>query len=324
MSTLLTEKWSMRTGRFDAKLRAWAHTRVYEVNNCPDEFTARSLLGIKLNDPHELNTHLRCTSIDPKQTGFRFWQIPVVWTIPCGGDATSNDDPLSQPIEIEWEPGVWSEASEIDATGKPILNMAGDPVDAQPIDYPTMTLVVYKWVPFYDPVQSVNYLGAINSDTFTVAAQPQAIIVPPGQCRCSGIRPEGRYTLNSVFVEEVSRFVFRPNNTPVSNVQADAWDLRILNQGYNGWFTDPATSKPAKGKFFRNGTEATSPVLLDASGIPIEKGITVSFAQKTAIANPNPPVAGTDVFLETQNIGGVKQVFLHYNRGKRLPFSSLV
>jgi hypothetical protein len=149
--------------------------------------------------------------------------------------------------------------------------------------------------------------------------------VPPGQCRCQIIKPAEAYTLNAKFNRVVYRLTMRPNQTEYSKVQADAWDIRLLNQGFNGWYTDPSSNKPAKARFnMPDGTEAVVPLLLDETGKPILAGVTVGKGRAAAIANPNPPKAGSDVDLEIQNIGGTKQVFLHYFRGKFLPFTGLV
>lgn len=338
MGILITEKWSARRGKFDANLRGWVQSAAYEVSGATDSATARNavngLIGatfvqgvipVNFNDPHPSYTHLRCTSIEPAETGFNFFTVAIQWTLPPGGDATSSDIPLNQPLKICWEPGVWSEPSEIDAEGNPILNMAGDPVEPPvSLEKKTTILVVKKWQPYYDPVQAVTFQNAINQDQFTIAAQPQAIVVPPGQCMCQSIRPEEEYTLYANFVVCSYRFAFRPNNTAVSGVAADAWDIRLLNAGYNGWFTDPSSGSPAKGRLYFKGSPVGAAVPLDATGKPVGPGFTVSEGNYPVIANPHPPVVGTNVDIETRTVNGVSLTYLHYLRGIFLPFAGLV
>jgi hypothetical protein len=326
MAIQVTERWSDRRQTYSHDLHQWQAQRVFEVSSCNNEAVARAAVtgafGVYLGGPHDLSNVMVCTSMDPVQTGFRFWRVPCVWTIPCGGVAPSSDDPLHQPIKISWVPGSWSEPSEIDAVSVPMLNMAGDPFDPPAtIEYPTMVLVVKQWAPFFDPIRASNYQNAINSDTFTIQGNPQRIVVPPGQCRCKGIFPMGEYCLSSHFVEQQYRFEFRPNNTALSKVPGDAWDIRRLNQGFNGWYKDSKTGA-TRGRLWKNNAEISTPELLDQSGKPVDPGVTVQ--GETPIANPNPPRNGKDVRIETQKIGKFQQVFLHYRRGVPRPFSGLV
>ena len=331
---LVTEKWSGRRGRFDYRLQQWVSGRVYEISQCADEFTARAALAnlspaITVNCAHPLNKTLVCTSLEFRETGFNFFTADAAWTIPNGGDATASDDPLSQPLEIDWEPALYSEASEIDAENDPMVNMAGDPFPALPMDRKTVCLVVKKWQPYYDVVQATTYMGAINSDQFTIDdAGNQQIVVPAGECRCESIKPEGPYTLHAKFAKVIYRFSFRPNNTASSGVAEDAWDIRLVNQGYQGWYTDPATNKPARGAFYLNGERVTEPVLLDATGVPIQAGVKVTRAARSPICNPYPPTVNKQVWLETQTLGSgtgsTTVVFCHYLRGQYLPFTGLV
>lgn len=333
MAVSVTEDWRGRGGGFDADLMKWVSTRVYEVAFCPDEFTARASIPIALNDVHPLNANLKCVNIDAKPAGFNFYRVTCKFIVPPGGDATSSDDPLSQPIKISWEPSTWSEMSEIDAEGNPLVNCAGDPLEPQSMEWPTIQLVVRKNVPAYDPSVAVTYQSAINSDTFQISGNNINLQIPPGQCRCRGIRPEEEYTLNATFNTIIARFDFRPNNTDQSDVAADAWDLRILNAGYNCYYDanemgDDDDVNAQLGPIYFNGDKVTSPVPLDDAGVPIGDGYTVTAYGYTPIESPAVP----NVEFEYQTVGGdgddddnaVTLVYLHYKRGKSLPFTGLV
>ncbi len=245
------------------------YTRVFRVECTGNDVgpnEAGKAVGIQLGDQYltinalESDQYAYCTSINSVQesTGdylhfivsVEYGAYSVVW---AGGGPDQN--PLLQPIDVEWGWNSHEVVADIDINGNPIVNTAGDPYDPPLIeDDPRPTMSVTRNEPFIDFDLILAYRNAINNDQFSIAQ--------PYFCRTLNIQPKSVFHHQIGWYYQVKyEFEFL---SPIGNSAGNINGFRrtVLNQGLN------ALSK-SDGKPYRvtyKGLPVTDPVLLDKDG----------------------------------------------------------
>lgn len=329
MSIEVTRKWSGRGYRQNES--GWEAEIYYEVTGSNDETAVLAAVaaadgGAYYNSLHPANTNLKCNDV-----GISEWKSPFFATVRAGfkippfgqfpgGD--NSDDPLLQPPRISWRKNSKTMISErqvsenTDPTtglhGKPIVNTAGDPFDPKPTRTSrTRTLCIRRYEPLYDLALAEQLEDCINSNAGYVGP----LHVGVGQCLCQSIEPVGEYESDATAVE--IEYLFE-----IDLSETYPFEIRILDQGLKGWWSDGGTIKPGA-IVNENGEAPPHDVLLDGTGKPINTNYKVMNKNLVPVAPSSPsttqayPLATEDY---TASGGGF---ILIYQRHRKADFSQL-
>ncbi|ADG70071.1 hypothetical protein Plim_4264 (plasmid) [Planctopirus limnophila DSM 3776] len=162
-----------------------------------------------------------------------------------------SDDPLLDPMEIEWQSEETQTIKFRDRDNRPFLNTAGDVIESPPpIPDSTLKLVVTRNEAYYDPARARFFGNTINQHAFYGCEPGQLRLHPFGSKQS---RRNGR--------------IYWPH-TYIMEFKQDGWQPKQISAGYrelvDGQLTrikDPET---------RN--DVSEPIPLDADGraIPAE------------------------------------------------------
>jgi hypothetical protein len=201
-------------------------------------------------------------------------------------EGLDDEDPEEEPQKVRWrwKSGTISRQISHDTANLPIVNSAGTPY-AEAFDDEERTKIITVWrkEPFYD-VSFANFMeGCVNSIPMNVLGVPWGI----GNVMCRHVEPTDDQDIDATVVEVEYEFELRSGYRP--------WDLRVMDQGYDGWVSRSGEAKTGK-FYYAEGTEPIDdPVLLDGTGKPINTSVVVKSdpvakdADSTAIANPLVP-----------------------------------
>ncbi len=101
-------------------------------------FTVRGFVGVSYGDPYSYGNDndplARCTRIAERAMGSsKFdWEVTLNYTRPPreeSGERSESDNPINDPIQIEWGYEERQRTTLLDIHGKPIVNPCGDPYD---------------------------------------------------------------------------------------------------------------------------------------------------------------------------------------------------
>lgn len=139
--------------------------------------TIKGALGVRYGDRYlsvnalESDKYSYVNSIDAQQEDGDAlgWIVTVSYgpfdAITAGGGPDNN--PLLQPIDVDWDYRSQEIVAEYDDDGKPITNTAGDPFDPPiVIDDPRPLLRVVRNEATYNTSLVYQYRNAVNSDPF--------------------------------------------------------------------------------------------------------------------------------------------------------------
>lgn len=206
------------------------------------------------DDPWMLVSNVKANAIGPT-----YWEVLVSYKSPSGGGSLSQN-PLDQPPDLDWESANTSEAIDVDANGKPIVNVNFESPE-HPIekDHADPVLVIKRNQASYTAQTAVTYSNSINSGNFYGE--------PPGRARMLPVTASQERFEDFVYWIVVYRIQFRKETSGLSAAQA--WHKRVLNEGYTEVrFADGeiVQARDVDGQF------VTSPILIDALGFKLDPG----------------------------------------------------
>ncbi len=319
-----TIKWSERRGASQELTTAgkivWRASQTFQVTEAANEADAVAQIPYQLGSDHDVyGSALKVNFIDPQQKGpAGFWEVRVDFS---SDRPELNGTPLNTKPKYRWTRAVVTEEVDRDFDGNPIMNSAGDP----PGNHPTVEIydLVLGWTqyePFFNLRGSMEYVGAVNSDNFTLLTREIQALVFGGECQCTAWEPVGDIELGQSLVQVYREFRFRQRIKIKDDAWASAFDFRFMDQGNRGWYVDSTDNDVIRGEFWEPSLKAAIDLTrLDGHGAPITEGMTVE--GKTPLSNDPPPGAELDERFLDNNPGAV---FLIYKRHARLNFKNLI
>lgn len=248
--------------------------------------------------------------------GPRTWRVRIRY---AEGDWQTFDDPLNRPPTISWSRSFTEKPSDIDATGKPVINANGDffrPSTTR--EYQSLFLTIRRNEPFFDYDNYKQFINTVNSNEFPFSP---GSTVARGQALCLNIIPAGEYKSNAPYVEMLFQFELREGPPAPVAGPTFPFDDHIPNVGRRAY--------AAGGKLgyicYANGEKVTEDVRLQANGIPFDTDLKVKTSAKSApqliIANPDTTQHITAERLSPYSTS--TQVFIRVPRKRETNFASI-
>jgi len=217
------------------------------------------------------------------------WLAVLTYAIPGSGNFPDpGDDPLLRPFQWTVQESYIERPSEVDVKRRPKKNSAGDFFPPTPKKYRRIVLVGTRYERFWDLAKCNKFGNTVNANQISLGP----VVIAPGEACCLGIKPSGGFEGDAdyllmeyaieVAVDERAREPAHPSDPPISGYPFDSHRLDIGNRG---WYIDPTTSKPVRGRFcYATGTTAASAgnhvlgdaddVQLDGTGLPVDRPAT--------------------------------------------------
>lgn len=331
----------------DWDVRKWRASRTLVVAYATDELDAINAAAaggpgvpsMGIGQPHPLSPWMVCDSpTADRQEGLNVILVTGEYTFP---HATLELSPLAQPPRIQWLPALTSAELEYDPDGYPIVTAAGQPFDPPSMtDVGTRTLIIERYLPFYDGDYAGTIENTVNSDTVQINGNSFHTSCRPGTLRLKTYATVGEFTTVSPFPKVRWTFEARGGYATDINGFSDAWDVRRVNKGTIGWrnriSTDPSGDGPVSDYFYRPSgstdssigpVKLTEATYLDMSGMPLDPVIRVGYAMNEPVANPVPITNNPTLRWEQKAANGVPGGFiyiLHYRRCRAIPFMGTI
>lgn len=182
------EIWNGRDGEDDDE-RQRSYRRVFRV-----------VCSSTLDGPVTIKAHAACPAIGTIYVGangetdtgafcrkrrcIQSQDDPFVWTVEVEYSSIvvdfdrTNENPLLEPVDIEWGQAQYQKAIEIDLVGDPLESSSGEPYDPPvEIDDSRPVLRISRNLGGFDPALAIFYQDAVNSDVFLGAAPLTAKIM---------------------------------------------------------------------------------------------------------------------------------------------------
>lgn len=302
MSFNCTEFWSVRTLTWgQSATRAALVVNVTTSTAAIAEAIATLQSGVGASHPQDGRlwvANQNAITAAP-EGGPTTWRVTFNYTRKDGatGGAAGSDELLRKPTRWRWANGLTAHEIDNDVYGNPIANSAGIPFRPKATrEYPTLTLEAYKYVSRFELPLSLQFMGKLNTNTFTIA---QFGTVQPGQVRCLFIGP----TQDFVEVKDGEqppvevRHVFEIRNMAVSGVAGDpGFKLRAMDKSRKGWFAD-TEGKLLSGEFTVKAPKApgaseslyvpvSDEILLDGMGQPLDENIGIGEGPQSKVKTP--------------------------------------
>jgi len=211
---------------------------------------AKTAPGIpRVYDGHPADAAKRCTSVNARALGPRFFEVVAEFKAKRGGGTPGEepDDPRARRPEFRWATVSSSEPVDEDSAGDPIMNTAQQPLDPPLVlDFNDLALSVIRNVK-----TNAAYLwlfegrGAVNAEPF--------LGFQPFEARTGAYAAEEVVEGATAYLRETLEFRFR----------LGGWKRRVLNQG-----RVDADGKVICDEF---GAGVVEPVWLDEAGAAIPK-----------------------------------------------------
>lgn len=143
------------------------------------------------------------------------WTVSTSWS----SEREFNEDPLQDPIEIEWDSEQFQVPLIVDRNGDAVLNSAGDPFDPPVMIDDSRRVVTVKKNLAAPPSWILSYQDAVNSDAFTLDGIPIAV----GEAKLQRVSVGKWNYRNGV--------AFRTVNM-VIHLQKNGWHQKPLDAGF--------------------------------------------------------------------------------------------
>jgi len=198
--------------------------RVQMSDPTDSPYLAETATGIpSIGDPHPLISSRKVRSIRVEQESNRiFHRVTVTYATPVYSDHLEpggvQDNPLLDPIQVDW--GYWSREKviDVDNTGSPVVNTVGDPFDPPYTDeVHDLTVQIIRNESSFNPIRANEYVDAVNSDYCTIAG----LAVSPRQALCLEYSARSAYRNTVSYWVVTYRFAFK----------SDGWDVALANRG---------------------------------------------------------------------------------------------
>jgi hypothetical protein len=226
-----------------------------------------------LNSVSPLDSRYYVRSISlPRLEGPRYATLAITYGIGRGSGPEEEEDPLAVPLRYRVRNGVSSEATDADVNGNALLNSAGDPFGSTvQTNASAIFIDVIRNETDYNLPQSIAFTNKTNEDTFSLAGYP----INPGEAYCTGIQPEGDYSLGDDFKTIVYSFELRERLTLGNGDRVTSFIHRLLDQGKRGWGYGLGNGAALEDIYSKNGdgterTPVSADVLLN-DGIPLDR-----------------------------------------------------
>lgn len=186
---------------------------------------AEGAVGIPaIGDAHPVAITRKCQLVNVRKDQDRlYYLVTARYTTPVHSDPADpggvQDNPLLDPIQVDW--GYWGRELAIteDVYGNPIVNAANDPFDPPYTDeVHNLMVTVTRNEATFNPVVADSYTDATNNDNCTIAG----LTISPRQACCLELSGRTAWRNDSVYWVVTYRIAFK----------ADLWDVRLANQGF--------------------------------------------------------------------------------------------
>jgi hypothetical protein len=274
----VTHNWS--DSRLSKASGNWTATESWVVTDVASKSEAIDA-AVAHNEQHPDNANLRAYQRDAAQVGPLAWRVTAQYRF--GEFGPGEDDPLNEPIEIDWQFIKETLPIDRDVDNNAIVNSAGDPYDPPPSRvYAHVALVIRRNEPLFSAATALAYIDKVNAAPITIAG---AGTLDTEQMLCDMIAPASSYRADAEYVPVVYRFILKPGTRP--------HQLRTVDQGRNGWYQDGSDTKPGA-IVDGEGNPVLADVRLDGTGKPINAQYKITGGKETPVATATLP-AGLDV-----------------------------
>jgi hypothetical protein len=286
LGIVVTENFS---GRKLSYCAPWRANRQVVVTGTYEPDVALNNCGFTINQSWSATfPSLKCSGPTiTAQPGPQHFVIDVPFEQPPGGvfpDPTL--DPLNQPERISWQPCEISLPVDIDLSGRPIINAAGDPFSPPSRRVTFKRFRAIRNEPFYDVAKSNAFENTVNKAAMTVLGYS----VAAEHMRCCVITPGVQdylptaeylpivYEFEIVFGDALGKYPFQH---------------RFFNQGIHGWANDTGNGNTPKLWQFSDGvnTLVGKEIPLDLDGKPYSSDfsyVRVSDRNFSPVPRPTP------------------------------------
>jgi len=162
-----------------------------------------------------------------------------------------SETPTSDPAFVTWDSEQFQKPAIQDKDGDAVVNSAGDFFDPPAMMDDSRRVVTVQKNLTAVPTWILDYQDAVNSDQFTV----DGVTIAIGTAKMQRV---------SVGAEDIRNGTTFRQVTFTMHLQRDGWDMQILDAGFRR--IDPGDSTKRIAISLDDGTEPTTPALLDGSG----------------------------------------------------------
>jgi len=162
-----------------------------------------------------------------------------------------SETPTSDPAFVTWDSEQFQKPAIQDKDGDAVVNSAGDFFDPPAMMDDSRRVVTVQKNLTAVPTWILDYQDAVNSDQFTV----DGVTIAIGTAKMQRV---------SVGAEDIRNGIAFRQVTFTMHLQRDGWDMQILDAGFRR--IDPGDSTKRIAISLDDGTEPTTPALLDGSG----------------------------------------------------------
>lgn len=236
-----------RGGKNSRGIRTYTRTFKITVNSQSDDpyVAGSSPLLPKIGSSHPSDPFAWCVDIDVKAAGG--W---TVYLATATYDSTNelNENPLAEPVVIEWDGENYDEALVYDTNGDAVLNSAGDPFENAMRERTRRVVTAVRNISAV-PSWIITSEDAVNSSAFIL----DGFTIPTGKAKLGAPRLGKWQVRNGVRYREMTmRFT----------LNKDGWNYQPLQRGYR--------YRNGSSELVRitsdDGTDVTQPVCLNGSG----------------------------------------------------------
>tara|TARA_R100000152_G_C6781949_1_gene217711 strand:- start:783 stop:1652 length:870 start_codon:yes stop_codon:yes gene_type:complete len=199
----------------------WVRNFTVTVSNTPTQCYAADVLADiripKSGHSHPANPWFRCRSAQATRVS------PIMFEVQCTYKSKSkdpNDNPLTEPADIQYSTLQSTEEIDEDIDGNPINTAAGEPITGVKIQVGDLAATVTKNLPSFNPASIYTYANTVNSSTFMGFAA--------GVVRIHNITAKIVYAEDLTYWTVTVVFHFR---YPVHTSADKSWWKRVRHEG---------------------------------------------------------------------------------------------
>lgn len=278
-------------GRQTERYRVYGPTTQIEALNAVDADTGTAVP--RRGDPHDEDPEFivfdrLAVWQDYSQEYSDIWVVEIVYRKPQWEFTTDG-------LEWFWEGALISTPSSVDAYGRALVNSASQPLVGS-YDKATFVQNLHVWVNgVYSPALAKAVTSRVNSTSMTLfPGTSDAFGIDAGNMICRIVEPVQSQRSPGVTQRLHMLFSIQDGLYP--------WFLHAPDQSYAGYYSSSGSTVP--GNFTNsNGSEVSSPVLLDGGGGPLTGGYTVE--GKPAVST----IAPSWVQFELTDAGTYEAIF---------------